>query len=48
MPAAKSIENQDFSPNSGSSSSSLPSTTLPIGEKATQSENAMNVLTSRT
>ena len=47
MPAAKSIANHDLRPNSGSSSS-LPSTTLPMGEKATHRENAMQALTSST
>ena len=47
MPAAKSIANQDLSPNSGSSSS-LPRTIEPIGESAIQKEKATNDVTTRT
>ena len=47
MPAANSIANQEPNPNSASSSS-LPSTRLPTGEKATQAAKNTKVLTTMT
>ena len=47
MPAAKSIANQEPSLNSGSSSS-LPSTMSPMGERAAHNEKATKPVTTAT